>query len=365
VGYFKERYPIARRGSAMREEFSADGRTIPGEVMEYIRKIAVRAVREKGYSPEAIINILGLSRNPLYVWLKLYDEGGYGALQSHYAPGAEPLLTAEIEQWLKETVLRKTPEDFGYDTVLWTRDILAELIKREFGVEVSGRTVSEHLRKMGLTYQKPHYRAREQDPQEVEHFIRVKFPRILRLARRIGAEMFFEDETGIGLQTHSGRTWGLKGQAPDVVVTGQRGGFSVLSGVKADGHMRYHLVEGKVNSERYIEFLKQLLRGRKSPLILIVDRIPFHGSKKVRDFISAHRKEIRVFFLPGYSPERNPDEQVGEEIKDNKIGRQSIRNKADLKRRLHAALKSLQRRTDRVMSFFRLPETLYAAASSS
>ena len=36
----------------MNEEWLVDGRKIPDEVMGYIRKIAVQAVRENGQSPE-------------------------------------------------------------------------------------------------------------------------------------------------------------------------------------------------------------------------------------------------------------------------------------------------------------------------
>ena len=38
----------------MNEEWLVDGRKIPDEVMGYIRKIAVQAVRENGQSPEVL-----------------------------------------------------------------------------------------------------------------------------------------------------------------------------------------------------------------------------------------------------------------------------------------------------------------------
>jgi transposase len=60
------------------------------------------------------------------------------------------LITRETEVWLEETVLSSTPVQQGYDTNLWTRDTLAEMLKKEFGV-----SVSLHLRKLGLSYQKP------------------------------------------------------------------------------------------------------------------------------------------------------------------------------------------------------------------
>ena len=39
------------------EEWLRDGRKIPDEVMGYIRKIAVEAVRERGQSPEVVAEI--------------------------------------------------------------------------------------------------------------------------------------------------------------------------------------------------------------------------------------------------------------------------------------------------------------------
>ena len=124
--------------------------------------------------------------------------------------------------------------------------------------------------------------------------------------------------------------------------------------------MSYSIREGSIDSERYIEFLKQLLRGRDRPLILVADRASFHKSKQVRDFVRSSRTKIRVFFLPKHAPERNPDEQVWEEIKDNNIGRRLIKNKADSKAKLSSALKSLQHNTKRIQSFFQLADTQYA-----
>jgi transposase len=297
----------------------------------------------------------------MYDWLKRYQTEGLKGLESHPAPGAEAQVTEAMEAWLKETVLQSTPVDHGYDTLLWTRDILAALLKERFGVEVTGRTISGHLKKLGLSYQKPCYCAVEQDPQEVEYFLEEKFPRIQRLAEKLGADIAFEDEAGIGVSTRSGRTWGLEGQPPEIRVTDRRGGYNVLSAVTGHGQMRYSLEASHINSARYVDFLKQLIKGRTRPLILLADRVSFHRSGKVRAFVRAHRQQLRVFFLPTHSPELNPDEHVWEEVKDKRLGKQPIKNKPDLKRRLQSTLRSLQRRTQRIISFFHLPDTQYAA----
>lgn len=347
----------------MNDDWLLDGRKIPDEVMNYFRKRAVQAVREKGLSAEVVSEVFGFSRSCIYTWLTRYDWGGYEALESRQAPGAEAVITAEMDAWLEQTVLNSTPVAHGYDTVLWTRDMLAELLNREFGVWVSGASVSLHLKKLGLSYQKPCYRDVAQDEGEVEFFLNVKFPRIQRLAENIGADIGFEDEAGVGVRTRSGRTWGRVGHPPEIAVAMQRGGYNLLSIVTAQGEMHYAVTDKNINSEQYIHFLTQLIEARDRPLILVVDRASFHGSKEVREFVRAHRATLRVFFLPKSSPEMNPDEQVWNEIKDKKIGRQPVKNKADLKERLYSALSDLQRKTERVRSFFKLPDTKYASVN--
>jgi transposase len=165
--------------------------------MGYIRKMAVHAIRERGESPEIVAQIFDFNRSCIYRWLKQYDEGGYAAWESRMPPGASPLITEEMDEWLKQTVLNRTPVDFGYDTTLWTCALLADLLQKEFAITVTGGAVSLHLNKLGLSYQKPAYPDVERDPQEVEQFLNDKFPSIQRLADKMGADIGFEDEAGV------------------------------------------------------------------------------------------------------------------------------------------------------------------------
>ncbi len=112
----------------MEADWLSDARKIPDEVMNYLRRIAVRAVEEKNYSPEAIADILGISRSSIYDWLRWYRDGGEHALDTQLAPGAAPVITEEMDRWLKTVVLTTTPVDHGYDTRLWNRELLAEIL---------------------------------------------------------------------------------------------------------------------------------------------------------------------------------------------------------------------------------------------
>lgn len=347
----------------MNLDWLTDGRKIPEDVMSYIRVMAVRAVSVLGFSPELIAKVYHFQRACIYRWLKQYERGGLAALESRTPPGALPRITAEMDDWLKEIVLTKTPVDFGYDSRLWTCGILAELLHKEFGIQVAACTIGLHLKRFRLSYQKPEYQDLDRDPQESEFFLNEKFPRIQRLASKMEADIGFEDESGVGLMTRSGRTWGAVGKPPVLQVSMERGGYNVLSIVTPQGNMCYSVQDTSIDSKEYIKFLQSLIDDRKRPLIILADRASFHTSKEVRKFVRAHRSQLRMFFLPRRTPEMNPDEQVWGEIKHHRIGKQPIKTKQDLKQRLLAALASLQQNTHRILTFFHLPATRYAATN--
>lgn len=349
----------------MNAEWLSDFRKIPDEVMNYLRRIAVRAVEDKQHSPELIADVLGISRSCIYDWLRWYRAEGEAALDTRSAPGAVPVLTPAMAWWLKDTILTSTPVAYGYDTELWTLKIAVALLRQRFGVWVAESTVALHLHRLKLSCQQPCYRAREQDPEAVAHFLLYTFPKIQKLAENIGADIGFEDEAGVGIMTHAGRTWGLVGQPPVVLATDRRGGYNVLSVITATGKLRYSVTDHSIDGERYVAFLQQVLRGRTRPLVLIADRVSFHRSAVVRQFVRAHRRQLRLFFFPTHSPELNPGEQVWNEVKHRKIGKQPIKNKRDLKKRLYFELKSLQQKAEKIRSFFKLPDTEYAAIPDS
>jgi transposase len=92
-----------------------------------------------------------------------------------------------------------------------------------------------------------------------------------------------------------------------------------------------------------------------------MDQASLHHAKKVRDFVRAHRRQRRVFFLPKRAPELNPDAQVWNEIKNHDLGKRPLKTKRELRTRLYSKLRSLQRKAQRIQAFFRLPDTRYAA----
>jgi Transposase and inactivated derivatives len=138
--------------------------------------------------------------------------------------------------------------------------------------------------------------------------------------------------------------------------------MSLLSAITSKGHMRFMIKEkGGVNSDVFIEFLKRLLVGAKRPVFLIVDRGPAHISKKTKAFVATLGSRLKLFYLPAYSPDRNPDELVWKHLKADTVGRMVTTSKADFKSKVVSSMRSLQKTPEKIRSFFQKPSLQYAA----
>ena len=80
---------------------------------------------------------------------------------------------------------------------------------------------------------------------------------------------------------------------------------------------------------------------------------------KVQKYVASTKGRLQLFFLPPYSPELNPDEQVWAEVKAKGIGRRVIASSTQMFRTLLGLLRSLQRSPEKVRAFFQHPETRY------
>jgi transposase len=337
-----------------------DARELDHKTLEQIRTRAVEQV-QAGESPEVVIKALGFSRSCIYTWLALYRSGGWGALKARALRGRPMKIQPAQMKWLYETVTGKSPLQFRFEFALWTREMICMLLREEFSLKLSLTSVGRLLRQLGLSCQRPLFRATEQDPERVRRWRDEEFPAIRRAAKEAGASIFFGDEAGVRSDYHAGTTWGVKGKTPVVARTGQRKSVNMLSAVSARGELRFMLVQGRVNGTVFAEFLRRLMHNAAQPVFLVLDGHSIHHSRTVRDFVASQKGRLRLFFLPPYSPELNPDEQVWNYVKHHGVGKATVRVATDLRRFVLARLRSLQRLPWTVRMFFLTPHTQYAA----
>jgi transposase len=290
-----------------------DGRKLDHRTLEVLRLRAVDQV-QAGAHPEDVASALGLHRKTVYGWLAKFREGGRDALVAKPVPGRPPKLSGAQIARLYEWIVGSDPAQFSFEFALWTRDMVRQVIRREFKIALSVVSVGRLLRTMGLSPQRPLYRAYQQNPEAVQRWKDEQFPAIRRQAKAEGATIYFADEAGIRSDYHAGTTWAPVGRTPVVKATGARFSLNMLSAVSAQGALRFMVHEGTVNAAVFIEFCKRLLRDADGPVYLVVDGHPAHRARATTEFVTSTDGRLKLFLLPAYSPELNPDEWVWKNV---------------------------------------------------
>jgi transposase len=338
-----------------------DARRLDHATLEAMRERAVRSVQD-GESPEVVARVMGVDRSTIYGWLAQYRRGGWGALKAKPLFGRPPKLDGRKLKWIYNTVTQKNPLQLKFTFALWTREMVAKLIKDKFNISLSLVSVGRLLAQLGITCQRPLHRALERDEALVQQWLKQEYPKIRALARRENADIYFGDAAHMRSDHHAGRTWGKKGETPVVLSTGARYRMSLISAVSSRGHMRFMIKEkGGVNADVFIEFIRRLLIGCENKIFLIVDRGPAHIAKKTKEFVASLQGRLRLFYLPPYSPDRNPDELVWKHLKADTVGRTSITSFDDFKDKVRSSMLSLQRSPEKIRAFFQKPSLQYAA----
>lgn len=337
-----------------------DGRTLDHATLEAIRKMAVQRVWE-GERASEVIASYGMHRCTIYAWLKAARGRGKGlkALAAKPATGRPRTLTAAQERQVFRWINGKSPRQYGFDFGLWTRQIARELIEQRFAVQLSLASVGALLARVGLTPQKPLQRAYQRDPEAITRWQRETYPAIARQAKRDKAEIYFWDESGFRADAVQGTTWGAKGQTPVVSVPGQRQGISAASAVSAKGAFWFATYAGGLNGTLFVTLLRRMMRGRRKPLHLIVDGLPAHKTRAVRDYVDELGGKLTLHFLPGYAPDLNPDELGWSYAKRTGNARRPLRKGERMEERVAAQLAEIGKRPALVRSFFRHPSVAY------
>jgi transposase len=275
-----------------------DGRKLDHKTLEQLRIRAIGQV-EHGARPGDVAAALGMTRTAVYAWLAKYREGGPEALKARPVPGRPPRLSGAQLAGLYGLVVGNDPRQLRFAFALWTRAMVRELVRREFGVVVSEVSVSRLLRKLGLSPQRPLYRAYQQDPEAVARWKAEEYPQIRAQAAKVGATIYFADEAGVHSDCHAGITWAPVGRIPVVATTGDRVGVSRISAVSAKGKLRFAAYDGNLNASVFIDFCGRLLHDTPGPVFLVLDGHPVHRSNAVKQFAVSTDGRLRLYFLPG------------------------------------------------------------------
>lgn len=341
-----------------------DFRSIGRAAQEDLRRRALWLIEHEGKSQSEVAQIIGVHRQTVNNWAQRRRvHGDAGVLDGRrVSPRRGKGLLSEIQcRQVRGWIADKVPDQLKLPFALWTARAVKELLEQRFDIRLGLSTVQLYLRRWGMSPQKPVSRARERQPSAIKAWLENDYPDIAARARREKAVIYWGDETGISNQDQIGRSWAPKGRTPVIERSARKFGQSMISAVSNRGLMRFMLYDGALNVERFLTFLRRLIKDAKQKVFLIVDNLRVHHARKVKAWVAAHAHEIQLFHLPAHAPDHNPDEHLNNDLKQQLRQKPQPGSLDKLKSNIRSVMRAIQRSPEPVVSYFTPKSVQYAA----
>jgi transposase len=356
-----------------------DFRSIGRAAQEELRRRALLLIEQQGLSQGQAAQLVGVHRQTVNTWVKRHREQGEdGVLDGRRVSPrrGKGILSAEEAGQIRQWIVEQTPDQLELPFGLWTSRAVRELIARRLAKRLGLTAVQLYLQRWGLTPQKPLVRAKQRQPAAIAAWLATSYPAIAKRAKAMRAVIYWGDETGISNQDQIGRSYapiGLRpiprrdvgeadrGKTPVIARSAKRISRSMISAVSNRGLMRFMLYEGALNADRFVAFLRRLIKDVGQKVVLIVDNLKVHKAGKVQAWVKSHGHEIELCYLPSYAPDHNPSEYLNNDLKQQLRQQPQSGSPQELIERTRSVLRTIQRSPDRIRAYFRPEPVRYAA----
>jgi transposase len=285
--------------------------------LRLIKRIHALLYLADGKRVAQVAEILQLSQQAIYNYIKAFLWKGLDSLVYKHPPGRPPRLTKTQRKELSQ-LIDDGPEAAGYDRGCWDTVLIQDLILTRFGVAYHPRYVAELLKNMGYSYQKARFVSEhlaDVADQQAE-WLNETWPQIRRLAQQKNSMILFGDEASFAQWGSLSYTWARKGHQPTVKTSGKRKAYKVMGLIDYfSGALFYTTHLGRFNPTVYEAFLTEVLAKTDRHLILIQDGARYHTSQAMQGFFEQHAERLTVYQLPKYSPDFNPIEYLWRNLK--------------------------------------------------
>lgn len=301
----------------------------------YIReRILILLLMNDGKTYQEISNFLERSYPTVAYWAVHGDPDNLDSLKDRRAEGNFRKATKVYEELLLK-VVEKEPYLYGYEFGRWTAARLAVHLEKETGIKLSGSQVSRIFQKKNYVYIWAKYSLEDKQNPENRKVFKEKLAEYIKIAKSAPdkLQIWFWDESGFSLRVIRRKAWGKKGSHKKVTGKRSRGRVNVMGGLRYTDKKRVNYFVKKGNADTFYESLKLLNalvrkewveQGNKmedfekqgQKILIILDNASFHKRKDILGKIESELPNIRLEFLPAYSPDYNLIELVWHSAKE-------------------------------------------------
>ena len=249
----------------------------------------------EGYSLAQLMTIFRVSRRTIYNWLKRWESQGFVGLYNQKGRGRKAKLNQEQMQQVKDWVT-ETPKSLRK---------VAIKINKKWGIKISNDTIKRIIKKLNMTWKRMK-RGLSKTPDEWE--LEVKIPHLLKLKeqdKKGEIELRYFDESGFSLTPYIPYAWQEKG-ATITLKSSQSKRINVLGLMNCRNQLYSEIHPDKINSNTVINFLDNFSKDLTKTTVVVLDQASIHTSdcllKKLSEW---EQKNLKIFWLPTYSPKEN------------------------------------------------------------
>jgi len=349
----------------MRKELRVEPLKMSGEAKYELRKQIIR-LKKQGKSTSEIEILTGAKKRHIQSTWKKYSDSGIAGIKAHQTGrpnGSTRKLTKEQEKEIKRIVIDKCPEQLKLKGFLWDRKSIRDLIWEKYKIDIPLSTLGYYLARWGFTAQRPTVHNCKQNPAEIKQWLEKEYPMIKTLAKAEKADIFWGDETGIQNETNYVKGYAPIGRTPKLISNpDKKVHINMVSAVTNQGKLRFMFYEGSMNQEKLKQFIIRLIKGNNGrKLFFIVDNLKSHHGKILKEWLLLNKDKVRIFFLPPYAPEYNPDEYFNGNVKREMAKLSAVKTADELKSNARKIVRKIQSRASHVASYFKNKWVHYAS----
>jgi len=290
------------------------------------RLVFIRSLYD-GEHVERAAKKLGRCRATGYLWLKRWNDGGLEGLKPTPREGKAPKLPRERQGELKRMLKERN---------YWTTREAKVQIEERFGVTYSIRSVSRLLRRLGMRYAKP-YPKDYRKPKDAEAKLKRAVETSLEDEKKV--LLGFLDECRPQTCANTQRVWSF-GKALIVKDTtpyqANTFGFYAPFGISVVGFKE------DSKKESVCSFLEEVRANNPDEsIMLVLDNFRSHRAQTTQQ--KAQELDISLTYLPPYSPDLNPIEQVWRGLK-RELSTAVFRSKAEFQALIEKTYQKLSTR---------------------
>lgn len=234
----------------------------------------------------------------------------------------ESTIRRHINDYLNQAKLK--PENGGSSSLLsenQSKQLILELreftylrvkdicvyVKKNFGTKYTVGGMTKWLHRNGFTYKKP-----QPIPAKANAVSQQKFIEYYeRLKEKIyGEPIYFSDAVHPQHKPRLAYGWILKGELKQIPTNGKQKRLNIIGGINLSNHQIVYNMVDTVNIDSIEKFLYNLRKNHNPSLRLhlVWDNAGYHRAEKIVDI--AKKLNIKLHYLPPYSPNLNPIERL-------------------------------------------------------